>query len=108
VKNEKYYIESRRKGISYIQLKKANWTGHILCRNCLLKHVIEGMIDIRIDIMGGGGEGGGGGGDDNVSSCRMTLRKDERHIKNHMHSTNVYQIFMLCKVSTTPAAEYCT
>jgi hypothetical protein len=48
----KYYIQSRVKGISYIQLKRANWTGHILCRNCLLKHVIEGMIDIRIDIMG--------------------------------------------------------
>jgi len=49
---KKYYIESRMKGIIYIQLKKANWTGHILCRNCLLKHVIEGMTDIRIDIMG--------------------------------------------------------
>jgi hypothetical protein len=48
---KKYYIRSRTKGISYIQLKKANWTGHILCRNCLLKHVMEGMIDIRIDIM---------------------------------------------------------
>jgi len=51
---KKYYIHSRMKGISYIQLKKANWTGHILCRNCLLKHVTEGMIDIRTDIMGRG------------------------------------------------------
>jgi len=59
---KKYYIQSRRKGISYTLLKKANWTGHILCRNCPLKHVIEGMIGIRIDIMGGGGEEGGGGG----------------------------------------------
>jgi hypothetical protein len=49
---KKYCIESRTKGISYIQLKKANWTGHILCRKYLLKCVIEGMTDIRIDIMG--------------------------------------------------------
>jgi hypothetical protein len=27
------------------ELRKANWTGHILCRNCLLKHVIEGKIE---------------------------------------------------------------
>jgi hypothetical protein len=25
-----------------IKGRKANWMGHILCRNCLLKHVIEG------------------------------------------------------------------
>ena len=27
-----------------IQQRKANWIGHILRRNCLLKHVIEGRI----------------------------------------------------------------
>ena len=32
--------------------KKANWTGHILSRNCLLKHVIEGKIKGRIEVMG--------------------------------------------------------
>jgi hypothetical protein len=26
---------------------KANWIGHILHRNCLLKHVIEGEIERR-------------------------------------------------------------
>jgi len=26
--------------------KKANWIGHILSRNCLLKHVIEGKIEV--------------------------------------------------------------
>jgi hypothetical protein len=25
--------------------KKANWIGHIFCRNCLLKHVIEGKME---------------------------------------------------------------
>jgi hypothetical protein len=28
--------------------EEANWIGHILCRNCLLKHVIEGTIEGRI------------------------------------------------------------
>jgi hypothetical protein len=28
--------------------RKANWIGHILCRNCLIKHVIEGEIQPRI------------------------------------------------------------
>jgi len=39
---EKYYIESRRKGTSYTVTRgKANWIGHIVHVNCLLKHVIE-------------------------------------------------------------------
>ena len=42
-KTKKYYAKSRTTGISYIQQKgKGTWTGHILCRNCLLKQVIEG------------------------------------------------------------------
>jgi hypothetical protein len=27
-----------------IRRRKANWIGHILHRNCLLKHIIEGKI----------------------------------------------------------------
>jgi hypothetical protein len=30
----------------------ANWICHILCRNCLLKHVIEGKMEGRIEVMG--------------------------------------------------------
>jgi len=30
--------------------RKANWIGHILRRNCLLKHVIEGKIEGRIEV----------------------------------------------------------
>ena len=39
----KYYIESRRRGISYIRQKgrKANWIGHILRKNHILKHITE-------------------------------------------------------------------
>jgi hypothetical protein len=45
----KYYIKSRRKGISYIPLKKskANSICHIWRRNSLLKYVIEGKIEER-------------------------------------------------------------
>jgi len=31
---------------------KANWFGYILCRNCLLKHIIEGKIEGRIAVKG--------------------------------------------------------
>jgi len=31
---------------------KANWIGHILRRNCLLKHVIEGKIEGRTEVTG--------------------------------------------------------
>jgi hypothetical protein len=50
---KKHYIESRKRGISYIQKrKKGHWVGHILHRNCLLKHVIERKLDGRIEITG--------------------------------------------------------
>ena len=33
-----------------IKRRKANWIGHILRRNCLLKHNIEGMIEGGIEV----------------------------------------------------------
>ena len=30
-----------------VKRRKANWIGHILCRNCLLKHVFEGKVEGR-------------------------------------------------------------
>jgi len=30
--------------------RKANWIAHILCRNCLLKHVTGGKIEGRIEV----------------------------------------------------------
>ena len=43
---KKYYLESMSRGISYkkYEKRKANWIGHILRRNCLLKQVIQGKI----------------------------------------------------------------
>ena len=35
-----------------IQRRKANWIGHILHWNCLLKHVIEGNTERRIEVAG--------------------------------------------------------
>jgi hypothetical protein len=35
-----------------IKGKKANWIGHILFRNYLLKHVIEGKLEGRIEVTG--------------------------------------------------------
>jgi len=34
-----------------LKRRKVNWIGHILLRNCLLKHVIEGKIEGRIEVM---------------------------------------------------------
>jgi hypothetical protein len=34
--------EERRNILQTIKRKKTKWIGHILRRNCLLKHVIEG------------------------------------------------------------------
>jgi hypothetical protein len=43
----KYYAESRRNvNIPHkIRRRKSNLIFHIFCRNCLLKHVIEGKIE---------------------------------------------------------------
>jgi hypothetical protein len=37
-------VKEQRNILHEISKRKANWIGHILCRNCLLKHVIEGKI----------------------------------------------------------------
>jgi hypothetical protein len=35
-----------------ISKRKANWIGHILRRNCLLRRVIEGKIKVGIEVTG--------------------------------------------------------
>ena len=45
VKEEGNYIHT-------IKSRKAKWIGHILNRNCLLKQVIEGKRDGRIEVNG--------------------------------------------------------
>jgi hypothetical protein len=43
-------IPKFRSMIPEIRKRKANWIGHILRRNCLLKEVIEGNIKGRIEV----------------------------------------------------------
>jgi len=38
--------------VNEIHKRKGNWIGHILCRNCLLKRVIEGKIKSGIEVTG--------------------------------------------------------
>jgi hypothetical protein len=45
-------VEIMRNIIQKIKRENADWLGHILRRNCLLKHVSEGKIKGRIKVMG--------------------------------------------------------
>jgi len=38
-------VKGQRNILHEIRKRKANWIGHILCRNCLLQGVIEGKIE---------------------------------------------------------------
>jgi hypothetical protein len=38
-------VKEKRNVIHTIRRRKANWIGHMLRRNCLLKHVIEGKVE---------------------------------------------------------------
>ena len=38
--------------VQTVSRKRPNWIGHILFRNCLLKHVTEGKIEGRIEVIG--------------------------------------------------------
>jgi hypothetical protein len=54
VRNEEVLlrVKEERNILHTIKRRKANWIGHILCRNCLLKHVIEGKIQGGIEVIG--------------------------------------------------------
>jgi hypothetical protein len=32
-----------------IQIKKADWIGHVMRRNCYLKHIIDEKVESRMD-----------------------------------------------------------
>jgi len=51
VKNEEVLntVKENRNGLHIIKRKKAKWIGHILHRDCLLKHLTEGKIKGRKD-----------------------------------------------------------
>jgi hypothetical protein len=45
-------VKEQRNILHEISKRKANWIGHILCRNCLLQQVIEGKIKGGIEVTG--------------------------------------------------------
>jgi hypothetical protein len=45
-------VKEQRNILHKISKGKADWIGHILCRNCLLKRVIEGKIKGGIEVTG--------------------------------------------------------
>jgi hypothetical protein len=51
-------IKGERNMLHTIKRIKANWIGHILRRNCLLKHVIVGKLEGRIEATGKRGRRG--------------------------------------------------
>ena len=52
VKNEEVFhkVRDERKILNAIKRRKATCIDHILRKNCLLKHVIEGKAERRIDL----------------------------------------------------------
>jgi hypothetical protein len=57
VRNEEVLLRVKEQRIILYEIskRKANWIGHILRRNCLLKQVIEGMIKGGIEVTGSRG-----------------------------------------------------
>jgi hypothetical protein len=51
-------VKEKRNIAQTVKRGKANWIGHIWHRNCLLKHVIEGKIEGRIEVTGRRGRRG--------------------------------------------------
>jgi hypothetical protein len=45
-------VEEKRNILHEISKRKANWVGHILCRNCFLQQVIEGKIKGGVEVTG--------------------------------------------------------
>jgi hypothetical protein len=53
VRNEEVLQRVEERNIlQTIKIRKVNWIGHVLRRNCLLKHVTEGKIEGRIEVTG--------------------------------------------------------
>jgi hypothetical protein len=54
VRNEEVLlrVNEERSIIHTIKRRKCNWIGHILRRNCLLKHIIVGKIEGGIEVTG--------------------------------------------------------
>jgi hypothetical protein len=45
-------VKEQRNILREISKRKANWIGHILCRNCVLRLVVKGKIKGGIEVIG--------------------------------------------------------
>jgi len=45
-------VKEERNVLQPIKRRRITWTGHILRRNCLLKHGMEGKIEGRMEVKG--------------------------------------------------------
>jgi hypothetical protein len=54
VRNEEvlHRVKEERNILQTIKRRKVNWIGHISRRNCILKHMIEGKLEGRIEMTG--------------------------------------------------------
>jgi hypothetical protein len=53
VRNEVLHrVKEERNVLITVRIRTTNWIGHILRRNCLLKHVIEGKIEGKMEVTG--------------------------------------------------------
>jgi hypothetical protein len=71
VRNEEVllWVKEDRNILHIIKRRKADWVCYILRRNCLLKHVIDGKIQLGIEVTRRKGR--------KLRSCWMTLRQGE-------------------------------
>jgi hypothetical protein len=60
VRNEEmlHRVKKERNIVHTIHRRKADWIGYIFSRNCLLKHVIGGKIEERLEVKGRRGRRG--------------------------------------------------
>jgi hypothetical protein len=54
VRNEEvlHRVKEERNNLHTVKRRQAKWIGHILRRNCVLKHVIEEKLEGRIEMTG--------------------------------------------------------
>jgi hypothetical protein len=58
VRNEEvlHRVKEERNILHTMKRRKTNWICYVLHRNCLLKHIIEGKKEGRIEVVGGQGK----------------------------------------------------
>jgi hypothetical protein len=83
VKEERNILHTRT-----IKRRKANWIGHILRRNCLLKHVIEGKFEGRIEMTGRRGR---------RRKQLLDDLKEKRSTRSHLVENSLWKRLRTCR-----------